>query len=64
MSSHRLRFCSPERDRETDERRFDRVRLVVRSVVADADAETKDFEHACGGAKVSVIPRRARIRSD
>jgi hypothetical protein len=36
---HHLRFRSPERNRETDERRFGLIRMTVRSAIEDAEAE-------------------------
>jgi hypothetical protein len=35
----RFRFRSPERDRQTDERSFGMIQIVMRSAIADAEAE-------------------------
>jgi hypothetical protein len=37
----RFRFRSPERNRETDERRLSRIKGVVRSAVLEAEAEAE-----------------------
>jgi hypothetical protein len=37
----RFRFRSPERDRQTDERRLGLIRMVARSAIADAEAEAE-----------------------
>jgi hypothetical protein len=48
MFSLRLfRFRSLERNRESDERRIAFIQKVVRSAVAEAEAEATDFELAC-----------------
>jgi hypothetical protein len=41
---HRFRFRSPERNRETDERRLARIKGVVRSAILEAEAEFKGLE--------------------
>jgi hypothetical protein len=55
MSDHRFRFRSPERDRESDERRFGLIRTVVRSAVADAEAEAKGLRARIAEARRSAI---------
>jgi 3-methyladenine DNA glycosylase/8-oxoguanine DNA glycosylase len=55
MTNHRFRFRSPERDRETDERRLGRVRLVARSAVADAEAEAKGLRARIVEARRSAL---------
>jgi hypothetical protein len=55
MSGHRFRFRSPERDRETDERRFGLIRTVVRSAIADAEAEAKGLRVRIAEARRSAI---------
>jgi hypothetical protein len=55
MSDHRFRFRSPERDRESDERRFGLVRTVARSAIADAEAEAKGLRARIAEARRSEI---------
>jgi hypothetical protein len=55
MSDHRFRFRSPERDRESDERRFGLIRTVVRSAIADAEAEAKGLRARIAEARRSAI---------
>jgi hypothetical protein len=55
MSGHRFRFRSAERDRETDERRFGLIRTVVRSAIADAEAEAKGLRVRIAEARRSAI---------
>jgi hypothetical protein len=55
MSDHRFRFRSPERDRETDERRFGLIRTVVGSAIADAEAEAKGLRARIAEARRSAI---------
>jgi hypothetical protein len=51
------RFCfrSPERDRKTDERRIALVQNVVRSAVADAEAEATRLRARMANARRSAI---------
>jgi hypothetical protein len=55
MSDHRFRFRSPERDRESDERRFGLIRTVVRSAIADAEAEAKGLRARIAEARRSAM---------
>jgi hypothetical protein len=55
MSDHRFRFRSPERDRESDERRFGLIRTVVRSAIADAEAEARGLRARIAEARRSAI---------
>jgi hypothetical protein len=50
-----LRFRSPERNRETDARRLALIRRVVRSAIADAEAETKGLRARIAKARRSAI---------
>jgi hypothetical protein len=55
MSSHRFRFRSPGRDRESDERRFGLVRMTVRSAIADAETEAQELRARIAEARRSAI---------
>jgi hypothetical protein len=55
VSDHRFRFRSPERDRETDERRFGLIRTVVRSAIVDAEAEATGLRARIAEARRSAI---------
>jgi hypothetical protein len=55
MSSHRFRFRSPERDRETDERRFGLIQIVMRSAIAGAEAEATGLRARIAEARRSGI---------
>jgi hypothetical protein len=55
MSSHRFRFRSPDRNRETDERRFGLIRMVVRSAIADAEVEATGLRSRIAEARRSAI---------
>jgi hypothetical protein len=61
MSDHnRFRFRSPERDRETDERRFGHIRMVTRSAIADAEAEASGLRARLAEARraaISLVPQ-------
>jgi hypothetical protein len=50
-----FRFRSPERNRETDERRLAQIWKVVRSAVADAEAESKGLRARIAKARRSGI---------
>jgi hypothetical protein len=50
-----FRFRSPERDRESDERRFGLVRTVVRSSIADAEAEAEGLRARIADARRSAM---------
>jgi hypothetical protein len=54
MSTDRFRFRSPERDRETDERRFGLVRMTVRSAIGAAETEAKGLR-----ARIAEVRRSA-----
>jgi hypothetical protein len=51
----RFRFRSPERNRETDERRLGRIRMVARSAIADAEAEATGLRARLAEARRSAI---------
>jgi hypothetical protein len=51
----RFRFRSPVRDRQTDERRFGMIQIVMRSAITDAEAE------ATGRRARMAEPRRSGI---
>jgi hypothetical protein len=55
MTNHRFRFRSPERDRESDERRFGHIRTVARSAIADAEAEAKGIRARIAEARRSSM---------
>jgi hypothetical protein len=49
-----FRFRSPERDKETDKRRFALVQKAVRSALAGAEAEVKGLQTRVAKARTSV----------
>jgi hypothetical protein len=51
----RFRFRSPERDRESDERRLGLIRMVARSAIADAEAEATGLRARIAEARRSGI---------
>jgi hypothetical protein len=51
----RFRFRSPERNRETDERRLAQIWKAARSAVADAEAESKGLRVRIAKARRSAI---------
>jgi hypothetical protein len=51
----RFRFRSPERDRESDERRLGLIRMVARSAIADAEAEATGLRARIAEARRSAI---------
>jgi hypothetical protein len=55
MSSDRFRFRSPERDRESDERRFGLVRMTVRSAIGNAETEAKGLRARIVEARRSAM---------
>jgi DNA repair exonuclease SbcCD ATPase subunit len=55
MSSDRFRFRSPERDRESDERRFGLVRMTVRSAIGEAETEAKGLRARIAEARRSAM---------
>jgi hypothetical protein len=55
MSSHRFRFRSPERDRETDERRFGLIRMTARCAIADTETEAEGLRARVAEARRSGI---------
>src|SRR3984957_11331699 len=78
MSSDRFRFRSPERDRESDERRFGLVRMTVRSAIGNAETEAKGLRarivearrsamflvgHDGGPARVALQTREQHLRT-
>jgi hypothetical protein len=50
-----FRFRSPERDRETDERRIALIQRAVRSAVADAEAEVIELRDRMAKTRRSAI---------
>jgi hypothetical protein len=57
----RFRFRSPERDRETEERRLARIRGVVRSTVLEAEIESKGLQYRVAGTRRSVRSLVAQV---
>jgi hypothetical protein len=57
----RFRFRSPERNRQTDERRLTFIRKAVHSAVADAEAESKGLRARIAKARRSVIVPVAQV---
>jgi DNA repair exonuclease SbcCD ATPase subunit len=55
MSTDRFSFRSPERDRETDERRFGLVRMTVRSAIGDGEIEAKGLRARIAEARRSAM---------
>jgi hypothetical protein len=56
----RFRFRSPERDRETDERRLGHIQMVTRSAIADAEAEATGLRSRLAEARraaISLVPQ-------
>ena len=58
----RFRFRSPERNRETEERRLARIKGVVHSVVLEAEAELKGVRARVSGTRRSVTSLLAQIK--
>jgi hypothetical protein len=71
MSSDRFRSRSPERDRETDERRFGLIRMTARSAIEDAETEAKGLRARVAEARRSAMflvghdsgPARAALKT-
>ena len=57
----RFRFRSPERNRETDERRLARIRGVVHSAVFEAEAEFKGLRARVARTRRSVMSPLAQV---
>jgi hypothetical protein len=57
----RFRFRSPERNRETEEQRLARIKVVVRSAVLEAEAESKGLRVRIGGTRRSVMSLLAQV---
>jgi hypothetical protein len=57
----RFRFRSPERNRETDERRLARIKGVVRSAILEAEAESKGLRTRIARTRRSVMSLRAHV---
>jgi chromosome segregation ATPase len=57
----RFRFRSPERDRESAERRLDLIRRTVRSAIADAEGESKGLRARVAKTRSSVVSLQAQV---
>jgi hypothetical protein len=57
----RFRFRSPERNRETDERRLSRIKGVVRSAVLEAEAELKGLRARVAKTRRGVMSLLAQV---
>jgi hypothetical protein len=57
----RFRFRSPERNRETEERRLARIKGVVHSAVLEAEAELKGVRARIVGTRRSVMSLLAQV---
>jgi hypothetical protein len=51
----RFRFRSPERNRETDERRLSRIKGIVHSAVLEAEAEFRGLRARVARTRRSVM---------
>ena len=58
----RFRFRSPERNRETDERRLARIKGVVHSAVLEAEAEFKGLRARVARTRRSVMSLLAQVK--
>jgi hypothetical protein len=58
----RFRFRSPERDRETMERRLALIQRVVRSGIAEAEAESKGLRTRLARTRRSVMSVLAQVQ--
>jgi hypothetical protein len=58
----RFRFRSPERNRETDERRLGRIKGVVHSAVLEAEAELKGLRARVARMRRSVMSLLAGVK--
>jgi hypothetical protein len=58
----RFRFRSPERDRETMERRLALIQRVVRSEIAEAEAEPKGLRTRLARTRRSVMSLLAQVQ--
>jgi hypothetical protein len=56
-----FQFRSPDRDQETDRRRFALVQKAVRSAVADAETEVKGLRTRIAKARMSLTTILAQI---
>jgi chromosome segregation ATPase len=57
----RFRFRSPERNRETDERRLSRIKGVVHSAVLEAEAELKGLRARVAKTRRAVMSLLAQV---
>jgi hypothetical protein len=57
----RFRFRSPERNRETDERRLSRIKGVVHSAVFEAEAEFRGLRARVARTRRSVMSLLAQV---
>ena len=57
----RFRFRSPERNRETDERRLSRIKGVVRFAVLEAEAELKGLRARVAKTRRAVMSLLAQV---
>jgi hypothetical protein len=58
----RFRFRSPERDRETMERRLALIQRVVRSAIAEAEGESKGLRTRLARTRRSVMSLLAQVQ--
>ena len=58
----RFRFRSPERNRETDERRLARIKGVVHSAVLEAEAEFRGLRTRVARTRRSVMSLLAQVK--
>jgi hypothetical protein len=57
----RFRFRSPERNRETDERRLSGIKVVVHSAVLEAEAELKGLRARVAKTRRGVMSLLAQV---
>jgi hypothetical protein len=57
----RFRFRSPERNRETDERRLSRIKGVMHSAVLEAEAELKGLRARVAKTRRAVMSLLAQV---
>src|SRR6516162_954293 len=64
LDLRQFRLRSPERNRETDARRLALIRRVVRSAIAEAEAEAKGLRARIAKARRSTMLVLAKIGDD
>jgi chromosome segregation ATPase len=57
----RFRFRSPERDRESAERRLELIQRAVRAAIADAESESKGLRGRVAKTRMSVASLHAQV---